>query len=54
VQQPGQQATQDQQERGDDGGGGQHLAQDAAFGGLWHARGRLQERHQRDLGSDPD
>jgi len=54
VQQPGQQATEDQPERGDTGGRGQHLAQDTALGGLRHAGGRVQEWHQRDLGSDAD
>jgi hypothetical protein len=54
MQQPGQQAAEDQQERGDNGGGGQHLAQDPALDCLWHGCGRLQERHQRNLGSDSD
>ena len=49
-----EQASEDQQQRGDNGGGGQHLAQDAALGGFRHVRGRVQERHQRDLGPDPD
>jgi hypothetical protein len=39
---PGQQPSQDQQEHGDRGGGGQHLAQDAAFGGLRHLPGCLE------------
>jgi hypothetical protein len=54
VQQPGEYAAEDQQQRGDQGGGGQHLAQDAALGGFRHAGGHLEERHQRDLGPDPD
>ena len=54
VKQPGQQATEDQQERGDSGGRGQHLAQDTALGGLRHASGRVKERHERDLGPDAD
>jgi hypothetical protein len=54
VQQPGQHAAEDEQEDGDRGGGGQHLAQDAALGHLGHPGGHLEERHQRDLGSDSD
>jgi hypothetical protein len=54
VQQPGQQSAEDQQEDGDRGGGGQHLAEDAALGGLWHLLSGLEERHQRDLWPDAD
>jgi hypothetical protein len=54
MQQPGQQASEDQQEHRDNGGGGQHLAQDPALDCLRHGRGCLQERHQRDLRTDPD
>src|SRR5215471_10357341 len=54
VEQPGEQAAEDQQERGDRGGGGQHLAQDAALGGLRHAGGHVEERHQCDLGPHAD
>ena len=54
VQQPGQQAAEDQQGHGDGGGRDQHLAQDAALGGLRHLPGCLEERHQRDFGADSD
>src|SRR5215831_14966946 len=39
---------------GEQCGGGQHLAPDAALGGFRHARGHAEERNQRDLGPDPD
>jgi hypothetical protein len=54
VQQPGQQAAEDQQEHGDRGRGNQHLAQDLALDRFGHVGGDREEGHQRDLGPDPD
>jgi hypothetical protein len=54
VQQPGEQAAEDQQDHGDRGGGGQHLALHPALGGFRHARGHIKEWHQCDLGPDAD
>jgi hypothetical protein len=54
VQQPGEQAAENQEQRGDHGGSGQHFAQDPPLGVFGHIRGHIKERHERDLGSDAD
>ncbi len=54
MKQPGEELAEPDEDQGNDGGGGQHLADDQGLGCTVEGDGDLHKGHEGDLRTDPD